>query len=151
MTTESEIRPRIGPVAEGDLRAIRQVLDEGKLPHEDITPEHLAFFLGAWVDGSLVGVVGLEPFGSIGLVRSLAVTVPQRERGIASDLLRRIEEAAVKAGVSTLYGLTETIEDLLLRRGYARIDRSGAPAEIRETPEFAGLCPESAALLVKKL
>ncbi|MFC2077907.1 arsenic resistance N-acetyltransferase ArsN2 [Candidatus Bipolaricaulota bacterium] len=140
-----------GPARPFQLEAIRQLLDEGGLPHADITASHLDLFLGAMLDGILVGVIGLEIFGRVGLARSLAVSRSQRGHGIASSLLAEVETLARRRGVEKLYGLTETIAEILRRRGYRHIDRNEAPPAIRGTSEFQTLCPSSAVLMAKDL
>lgn len=134
-----------------DLEAIRRLLESAGLPCGDLTPPHLDSFVCAKSGEDLVGVIGFEAFGQDALVRSLAVVPSHRGRGIGSNLLADVENVARQHGVKTLYGLTETIEPLLLRRGYGRIDRADAPESIRATSEFRALCPASAVLLVKRI
>jgi amino-acid N-acetyltransferase len=50
-----------------------------------------------------------------------------------------------------LFALTTTIADWLTRLGYERLSRDNAPAELRQTPEFQDLCPDSAIILQKTL
>jgi amino-acid N-acetyltransferase len=54
-------------------------------------------------------------------------------------------------GVETLLLLTTTAERFFARRGYAVGPRDAAPLEIRQTPEFAGLCPSSSVCMRKRL
>lgn len=140
-----------GPVQRGDLPHIRQLLDATGLPHADITEAGLASFLCARSGAKLVGIVGLEPLGDEALVRSLAVASTHRGRGVATELLQRIEQVARRRRALRVYALTQTIEGLLLRRGYVRIARETAPQSIRNTTEFRGLCPDTAVLLAKDL
>ncbi|WP_228434553.1 hypothetical protein [Natrarchaeobaculum aegyptiacum] len=48
------------------------------------------------------------------------------------------------ATVDALYLLTTTAVDFFAARGYDEIDRADAPDAIRNTTEFADLCPSSA-------
>lgn len=142
---------RLRNACSGDLQPIQELLEASGLPHEDITTAHLKTFLCAMADMRLVGVAGLETFGSIGMARSLAVDLSYRGRGIATMLLDRLEEMAADQGIDRLFVLTETIEELLRQRGFAKADRHCAPDVIQSTPEFRGLCPESAVLLEKRI
>lgn len=45
----------IEPAASDDLDALRALLRTADLPHEDLTPVHLAHFLGARDEGGLCG------------------------------------------------------------------------------------------------
>lgn len=134
-----------------ELGEVRRILRSAELPHADLTPASLETFLCAKSDSCLIGVAGLETFGTIAMVRSLAVEAAFRGRGIGSELLLRIESLARNLRVDDLYALTLTIEQLLLRREYRGLPRADAPQAIQDTPEFRGLCPDSAALLVKTL
>lgn len=100
---------------------------------------------------ALQGMVGLELYGAVALLRSLAVAESKRGSGLGSDLVDCAEQQAVKHGAKTLYLLTTTAEDFFLRRGYAPAKRSGAPTAIASTSEFTVLCPLSSAFMMKWL
>jgi len=84
-------------------------------------------------------------------LRSLAVASSRRSAGLGSRLVAHAERHAQDQGVKSLYLLTTTAEAFFQRRGYARIPRENAPAAIKDTKEFAGICPVSSAFMVKKL
>ena len=134
-----------------DYPGIRRLLTLAGLPHSDLDVENVLTFVLARQADTIVGVAGLEVHGDVGLARSLAVHPARRCEGIGSELLRQIVQLARENGLHELYTLTETIEDLLVARGFRRLDRSAAPEAIQQTAEFQGLCPESAALLVLDL
>lgn len=134
-----------------DEKAIRDLLGAAGLPTEDLTAVSFPRFVVARSEGVVAGVVGVEIYGPVAMARSLAVSPAYRKQGIASALLSAAEELAASRGASVIYGLTVTIEAFLAKRGYGRIERADAPDEIRQTAEFARLCPESAALMRKIL
>jgi len=139
------------PALSSDVGRIKTLLAAFELPYEDITPRHLENF---WVmrDGPrLAGVVGLEVFGAVGLLRSLAVPEEDRGRGTGSQLTDKAEEYARAQRVKALYLLTTSAPAFFAKRGYQRTDRGAAPAELQETAEFQSLCPEGAVCMVKKL
>ena len=70
---------------------------------------------------------------------------------MGSRLVAHAERHARDQGVQSLYLLTTTAEKFFLRRGYARIPREEAPAAIKGTKEFSGICPASSAFMVKQL
>jgi amino-acid N-acetyltransferase len=47
--------------------------------------------------------------------------------------------------------MAATAEAFFANRGYVRASRTAAPAAIRATSEFAGLCPDSSAFMAKRL
>jgi amino-acid N-acetyltransferase len=107
------------------------------------------FFVGS--DGSPTGLVGLELYGTDALLRSLVVGENARGNGLGSTLVGHAERYAVTKGVRSVYLLTTTAEAFFKRLGYERIDRSQAPPSIKETREFASLCPASSAFMMKGL
>jgi amino-acid N-acetyltransferase len=135
----------------GDEAQVKELLAECELPSQDITSAHLEHF---WVlrDGPrLVGVVGLEFLDSVALLRSLAVPVGYRGRGIGSQLTQAAEAYARSRQVEALYLLTTTAEAFFARQGYGRIERDEAPSALGETAEFRSLCPSSAVCMSKYL
>ena len=90
-------------------------------------------------------MVGLELYGEVALLRSLAVASSRRGTGVGSGLVAHAERHARDQGVQSLYLLTTTAEQFFLRRGYARIPRDEAPTAIKGTKEFSGICPVSSA------
>ena len=88
---------------------------------------------------------------AVALLRSLAVGENARGKGVGSTLVAHAEHYAASKRVRSLYLLTMTAEAFFKRLGYERIDRSRAPPFIKQTSEFASLCPASSALMVKFL
>ena len=112
--------------------------------HED------GFFVAR--DGArIVGVVGIQVYGTDALLRSLVVHPDFRGRGLARKLCRNIVLFAREQGVRHLYLLTTTIEPLCVKWGFRRIDRKDVPEAIKNTAEFKGLCPRTAVCFYQKL
>ncbi len=129
--------------------AAKQLLSASDLPVADITAQHMRHFFGCGSDSKLDGLVGLELYGEAALLRSLAVASEKRGAGRGSRLVEHAEGYAREKGVTSLYLLTTTAEAFFLRRGYARVPREEAPAAIKSTSEFSGICPTSSAFMVK--
>jgi amino-acid N-acetyltransferase len=130
---------------------VRRLLADSGLTTADLGDHLLPHFFGCGLRDALTGVVGIEPFGEIALLRSLAVAAPHRRAGLGSRLVARAEHYAAGLGVRSLYLLTLTAEKFFRRRGYLRIDRNDAPPAIRATREFSDLCPSNSTLMVKPL
>ncbi|HEY3076769.1 MAG TPA: arsenic resistance N-acetyltransferase ArsN2 [Burkholderiales bacterium] len=131
--------------------AVKRLLEEANLPTSDLTEAHLENFLGCGANGSLDGVVGLELYPPVALLRSLAVASSRRGRGVGSTLLAEAERYARLREVKEIYLLTTTAEQFFARSGYEHIVREAAPPAIRETQEFSSLCPASSAVMRKRL
>lgn len=134
-----------------DAAEIKRLLAEADLHHEDITSSLLRHFLLGFNGSRLVAVVGLEIKTRSALLRSLAVDAKFRDRGIAAELVDKIESHAKSLNVKTLYLLTLTAERFFAKYGYQRVGRESAPAGIQATAEFQTLCPASAVCMIKHL
>lgn len=139
----------IRPAIDADLAAVRRLLDDESLPTGDLRAAHLVFVIET--DGVVVGAIGLEPFGKVGLLRSLVVAPAARSAKLGRELVERLEDHAQDRGIRELWLLTIDADAWFARLGYAVRERIDAPYEIRETDEFAGLCPASAVLMSKPL
>ena len=129
---------------------VLSLLSAEKLPVDDL-PVVLDNFIAAIDNGHVIGVAGLELYGNYGLLRSVAVDKNQRGKGIAAELLNRIEAIAINKGLEGIYLLTETAAEYFNNKGYENIARMDIPEEIRESSQFRHVCPESAIAMKKAL
>lgn len=127
------------------------MLDEASLPASDIDNEALVHFFAARRQGELVGIVGLEPCGVDGLLRSLVVDASARGAGLGRALVSMAEAHARDLNLATVYLLTETATDYFHGLGYTDCRRDDAPAPVRRSPQFSALCPASASFMCKPL
>lgn len=134
----------------GAAEPITQLLLECGLPYKDIS-NHLHNFILANRSGRTIGVVGLELYGRIALLRSLAVAVPDRGQGLARALFTRAAAHALLQGVNALYLLTTTAAGFFAKLGFSQVERNNAPEAIRHTREFQSICPATAVCMVKDL
>jgi len=103
-----------------------RLLQAARLPTEDLTAAHCDDFFYAGPAAEPTGLVGLEIFGDIALLRSLVVAADRRGTGEGAALLEHAETQARARGVRTLYLLTTTAEPFFTRHGYARVPREVA-------------------------
>ena len=127
------------------------LLVSARLPTEDLTPAHCESFFFTGPAEAPTGLVGLELLGDVALLRSLVVSPQRRGQGDGRALLNHAEAYARRLDVRALYLLTTTAEDFFARHGYRRAERESAPAAIRATREFAGICPASSAFMFRTL
>ena len=130
---------------------VEALLTEAQLPVADLASSHSLNLLGIRDGGRLLGVVGVEVYGSVGLLRSLAVEPAHRKSGLGVSLVSNAETWAAEQGVETLYLLTTTAAQFFARRGYEAAPRSEAPAAIAATAQFSDLCPASSTFMRKVL
>lgn len=140
---------------QNDWQDVRTLLDEAGLPVADLGPEHLADFLVAERSGNsqgeTLGIIGLQRFDQVGLLRSLVVSQADRKSGLGRRLVSAVEANACCAGVNDLWLLTIDAERYFESLGYRMMSRESAPDSIRNTEEFSGLCPDGAYLMRKVL
>ncbi len=134
-----------------DWSAINSLLAGEDLPVDDLDAEKVSDFLIAEDDGDILGLIGLELYRTIGLLRSLVITKRARRLGLGGKLVGALESAAETAGVTELWLLTIDAQQFFERLGYKIIGREHVPDSIRKTDEFAGLCPDTAYLMMKRL
>ena len=134
-----------------DLEAAQTWLADSGLPIEDLTPQHMANFLVALDGVKPVGMIGLEQFDTIGLLRSLVVDPSARGGGVGAQLVAALELRASELGVTELWLLTIDADPYFANLGYAVMERNDTPNAIRNTAEFSELCPGDAALMIKKV
>jgi amino-acid N-acetyltransferase len=130
---------------------VRDLLAESNLPSSDLSSTHLQNFWGCGSVEALKGIIGLEIYGDVALLRSLAVAVDSRGHGYGKALVAQAERYAQSQGVSKIYLLTTTAEEFFDRLGYMKTNRDSAPVPIRQTQEFSSLCPSSSVFMVKVL
>ncbi len=121
------------------------------LPFEDLTGAHLPHFQVIWEGSRLVAAGGLEIYDTVALLRSLAVAETHRGRHLGSQIVAKLEQYARKNGVEEVYLLTTTAAGFFAKHGYRKIAREAVPAAIRQTREFAHICPASAVCMGKQL
>ncbi len=141
----------VRPGKADDLAVVTDWLDAAGLPTADLTEAHMEAFLVAVDNSTRVGMVGLEAFGEVGLLRSLVVDPGTRSRGIGRQLVAALEANAASKGVAELWLLTIDADRYFAALGYERRDRDSAPDSIRATDEFSDLCPGDAVLMSRRL
>ena len=139
------------PLRTGERAALMAALARANLPTADVEAPGRLFWRFETEDEVPVGFGGLEPYGDDALLRSLVTLPPVRGRGVGSAMVAALEFEARLHGCQNLWLITITAADFFERLGYARCDRAVVPPAIRETTEFAELCPASADVLMKKL
>ncbi len=143
--------PTLRQALPDDWDAVRKLLLASSLPVDDLGPDRLDGFLIAEDDDFVVGLIGLEVMGTVGLLRSLVVEKNARRAGLGGKLVGALESAAEAAGIDELWLLTIDAEKFFQRHNYEFVNRERAPEEIRQSDEFSSLCPNTAYLMRKSL
>lgn len=134
----------------GEEAQVRALLVDAALPVEDLDHSNVRFMV-AVDDHETIGAIGLETFGSFGLLRSLVVRPQARVSGLGGRLVDALEADARTNGLTQLVLLTQTAAPFFTKRGYDVIARDAAPAALQHSAEFRSLCPASATCMTKHL
>lgn len=137
------------PATPADLPAIEALLGASGLPIDGVAGA-LTGFVVAEQDGAVVGVGGLEVVGSHALLRSVAVVTGHRGTGLGLRLTASLLAEAARAGLESVWLLTETAPAFFSRFGFRVVDRSSAPPELAGTAEFIHCCPASAVAMARR-
>ncbi len=141
----------ISVAARDDLPDVLDLLRSSSLPVAGVE-EHLDSFLVARDEaGRLVGTIGLEVYGEVGLLRSLAVRSDRRSAGVGTELVERLMVLAREKKIGTVYLLTTTAETYFPRFGFACVPREQADSRLAVSEELRGACPSSAILMRARL
>lgn len=143
--------PTLRQAGPSDWAAVEALLLESGLPVDDLGEDKLDGFLVAEDGSELLGLIGLELYGTIGLLRSLVVAKEARRLGLAGKLIGALESAAEVAGVTELWLITVDAENFFGRHGFEIVTRDSVPEKIQQTEEFSDLCPGNAFLMQKKI
>jgi len=134
---------RVRTATSRDWESIERLLTDRRLP-TDGARDHLLGFVVATRGPSLLGCAGVERYGDVGLLRSVAVTGDVRARGIGTQLVRVMIERARNLGLRELYVLTTTAAAYFPRFGFETIEREALPRSLAASEELRGACPASA-------
>lgn len=143
METTKTLNIDIRPAAPQECDKVALLLKSTGLAIHDID-SCLDGFLVAHDGDRLIGTVGIETYGDIGLLRSLAVDNGYRNQKIGERLFREALNLARSRRIQTLYLLTTTAAEYFARRGFRDIPRENVPVAIQQTEQFSSICPDSA-------
>jgi amino-acid N-acetyltransferase len=134
-----------------DLEAVRGLIAEAALPQEGLEDQFGSGYAVAVESGRLVGAAGVERYGRYGLLRSVVTAADRRRCGIGEALVRDRLGWAERAGLGSIYLLTTTAAGFFPRLGFAAVERTAVPLEIRTSREFSSVCPSTAVVMRRAL
>jgi arsenate reductase len=134
----------LGPPSGAELGAVDSLIRASALPTEVVRDRFPDAYVVARRGNDVVGVAALEAHERSGLLRSVAVAPGERGRGTGIAMVADRLATACANGLTSVYLLTTTAAPLFRRFGFADADRTGAPAALAASPEFAALCPSTA-------
>ena len=138
--------PGFRRATKNDLPSLEVFLAANERPVSGVADQLERFWLA--VRGhQIIGSAGVEQYGTVALLRSVAVAPDERNQGIGKALITRIVQDARGAKVTDLYLLTTHADRYFARIGFRILSRSDAPKALWASAEFQGACPETATLM----
>lgn len=134
-----------------DIGRVEEALRDSDLPLNGLRDQFGDGYAVAEVNGELIGVEGIEVYGTDGLLRSAAVVSAWRGKGVGDALTRDRIDWARRRGLKSLYLLTMTAGDYWPRFGFQRAERNAAPQAMQQSPEFTDACPSTALFMALPL
>ena len=138
----------IAPATLGDVDAARRLLVASALPVAGLLDQFPSAYVVAWHGGEVVGVTGLETYGTVGLLRSVVVASALRRGGTGRALVTDRLAAARARGLGAVYLLTTNAAEFFRRLSFSVVLREEVPVDLTASPELSGACPASATCLV---
>jgi amino-acid N-acetyltransferase len=130
-------RLKVAGASPSDLEDILALLAAVNLPRDGVRERLESFVVARDAGGSLVGCAGLERYGDVGLLRSVAVSPRSRQSGVGSRLTAAVLERAAACGVKEVVLLTTTARDFFARRfGFTEAVRADYESRLAQSPEW---------------
>ncbi len=133
-----------------DLTAMLDLLRESALPCAGVERD-LAVAFVAREQGAVIACAALERYGSLALLRSVAVAARWRGQGLGRCLTEAELAEAQRLGVTEVYLLTETAAAFFERLAFRSVVRSSVPPALQASVEWREACPQTATVMVKTL
>jgi amino-acid N-acetyltransferase len=129
-----------------DLDVVEALLEREQLLVDGLR-QHVNPLWVARAGNRVVGCAGLEVYGDVALLRSVAVAAEQRHSGVGSALTSAALEEAARSGIAVVYLFTKTAERFFPRFGFEIVDRADLPASVQSSVEFAHACCADAVVM----
>jgi N-acetylglutamate synthase-like GNAT family acetyltransferase len=128
------------------LREVEELLFLLSLPTAGLRDQFPAAYVVA-KEFDVVGCAGLETYGEVGLLRSVAVSPTFQNRGMGARLVEDRLTAAKMKRLEAVYLLTTSAAGFFARLGFVPADRTKVPAALAASLEFSTVCPAAATCL----
>lgn len=132
------------------LEMCKALLVECNVPTQGLEDQFQNFIIMRLND-QLIGMIGLEQYQQVGLLRSLAIRSNYQKKGLGAILVNALMEKVMDFQIKKLYLLTQTAEAFFTKQGFETIDHTNAPSVIQSTKEFTNANLKNVVLMQKIL
>lgn len=134
--TELKTTVTIARASIEDLEGVLSLLESVHLPTAGVADHFGNFFVARENDGRLAGAIGLERYGTLGLLRSAAVAPGLQQTGVGSKLTRLLINFAKAEGLTELVLFTPTARDFFARFGFVAANRENYCAQLEASAQW---------------
>jgi N-acetylglutamate synthase-like GNAT family acetyltransferase len=139
------------PLAVWERDGLKAALVKAGLPADDLADPYVLAWRFETAEDVPVGFGCLEVYDYDALLRSVVTLPPLRQVGLGSAVVEVLEGEARARRCGAIYLLTTSQADFFARLGYASCTRAEVPAAVRESRQFATICPPTATVMMKCL
>ncbi len=143
-------KSKIENAKSSDLATVLTLLSSAGLPQDGLA-EIISTTVVIRNTTKIIGCAALEMYGTVALLRSVAVDSAYRSRGLGHLLIQDRLQAARQCGIQEVYLLTETASDYFSRFGFRQIERSAVSPDLHSSVEWHSVCPASAQVMVLQM
>jgi N-acetylglutamate synthase-like GNAT family acetyltransferase len=119
------------------LNDVLEILSQVNLPHDGVKDHFGGFLIARSGGGKILGCIGMERHGELGLLRSAAVLSEYQGQWIGNKLIRELLTRAANEGVTEVVLLTTTARDYFQDKfGFKEAKRSGYDKRLGDSPEW---------------
>jgi N-acetylglutamate synthase-like GNAT family acetyltransferase len=118
-----------------DLIGVLSLLKSLQLPTAGVA-DHFGNFFVAKENERLAGAIGLERYGTLGLLRSAAVAPRLQKSGVGSKLTRLLIAFAKAEGLTELVLFTPTAGDFFARFGFVPANRENYHSQLKASAQW---------------
>ena len=119
------------------LEEVLEILYQVDLPHDGVKEHFDGFLVARSGGGMILGCVGLERHGNLGLLRSAAVLPEYQGQWIGNKLIREILKRAASEGVTEVVLLTTTAKEYFQKKfGFKEARRTRYEKRLVNSPEW---------------
>ena len=142
----------VSKASRADMDELLALLAVVNLPTEGVVDHIDHFWVARDIDNRLVGCAGLEMYGRLGLLRSVAVSPDSQHAGLGSKLTSAILDNAAEEDIEEVVLLTTTARDFFARRfGFIEADRADYNERLAASQEWSLPRCSSAAFMLLRL
>src|SRR5262245_7833298 len=119
------------------LDDVLEILSQVNLPHNGVKEHFGGFLVARSGGGKILGCIGLERYGEIGLLRSAAVLSEYQGQWVGNKLIGELLKRAAREGISEVVLLTKTAREYFQNKfGFKQSKRSDYDERLADSLEW---------------